>query len=118
MIVLILISVLLGAVGQVLVKYGITGVQLDLTFRHLIPSIISIIKNLPVMCGIISYGVSFLLWIKVLSKVELSYAYPMVSMGYILVMIFSYFLFKENISILRIIGVAFIIIGVVLVARS
>lgn len=118
MTILILVSVLLGSVGQVLVKYGITGVELDLSIRHLIPSIISIIKNIPVMCGIVSYGVSFLLWIKVLSKVELSYAYPMVSMGYVLVMIFSYFIFKENISLTRIIGVIFIMIGVVLVARS
>lgn len=118
MIVLILISVLLGSIGQVLVKYGITGVQLDLTMGHLIPSIISIIKNFPVMCGIISYGVSFLIWIKVLSKVELSYAYPMVSMGYVLIMFFSYFVFKENISFIRIIGVIFIVIGVILVARS
>ncbi len=47
------------------------------------------------MAGIISYGVSFLLWIKVLSKVELSYAYPMVSLGYVLVMIFSYFSLKK-----------------------
>lgn len=70
------------------------------------------------MAGIISYGVSFLLWIKVLSKVELSYAYPMVSLGYVLVMIFSYFFFKENVTPIRILGVAFIMIGVILVARS
>lgn len=70
------------------------------------------------MAGIISYGISFLLWIKVLSKVELSYAYPMVSLGYVLVMIFSYFFFKENITPIRILGVAFIMIGVILVARS
>ncbi len=70
------------------------------------------------MAGIISYGFSFLLWIKVLSKVELSYAYPMVSLGYVLIMIFSYFFFKENITPIRIVGVALIMIGVVLVARS
>ena len=89
----ILISVFLGALGQVLVKYG--AVNLDLNFSP-----------------------GHLLWIKVLSKVELSYAYPMVSLGYVLVMIFSYFLFKENITPLRIAGVLFIILGVVLVARS
>jgi len=58
------------------------------------------------------------LWIKVLSKVELSYAYPMVSLGYVLIMIFSYFFFKENITPIRIVGVVLIMIGVVLVARS
>lgn len=118
MIGLILVSVFLGAIGQVLVKYGASGLQLNFTGRYLIESMFSILRNIPVMCGIISYGVSFLLWIKVLSKVELSYAYPMVSIGYIITMIFSYFIFKENISFIRFLGVIFIIIGVILVARS
>lgn len=118
MISLILGSVFLGAIGQVLVKYGAPSLQLNFAGKYLIGSIIGILKNVPVMCGIISYGVSFLLWIKVLSKVELSYAYPMVSIGYIVVMFFSYFLFKENISLVRLVGVALIIVGVILVARS
>lgn len=118
MIGLILVSVFLGAIGQVLVKYGASALQLNFAGRYLVESIFSILKNIPVMCGIISYGVSFLLWIKVLSKVELSYAYPMVSIGYIITMFFSYFLFKENISVIRLLGVVFIIIGVILVARS
>lgn len=115
---LILTSVFLGAMGQVLVKLGATNLTLDFSSKYILSSILSILKNVPVMCGIISYGISFLLWIKVLSKVELSYAYPMVSLGYVIVMIFSYFLFKENISLLRVIGVIFIIIGVVLISRS
>ncbi|AZV56328.1 SMR family transporter [Clostridium sp. AWRP] len=118
MIVLILISVFLGAIGQVLVKYGAVNLNLDFTIKYLIPSILSILKNLPVMLGIVSYGLSFLIWIKVLSKVELSYAYPMVSLGYIITMVFSYFMFKENISFIRILGVAFIMFGVILVSRS
>ncbi|MDF2883609.1 MAG: transporter [Clostridiaceae bacterium] len=115
---LILTSVFLGAIGQVLVKFGASNLTLNFTSKDILSSILSILKNAPVMCGIISYGVSFLLWIKVLSKVELSYAYPMVSIGYVLVMVFSYFFFKENISFLRVLGVLFIIIGVVLVSRS
>lgn len=118
MIELILISVFLGAIGQVLVKWGAVNLQLNFSGVYLLPSILSILKNLPVMCGVLSYGISFLLWIKVLSKVELSYAYPMVSIGYVLIMFFSYFFFKENISMIRILGVVFIIIGVILVSRS
>lgn len=118
MIPLILISVFLGAMGQVLVKYGAVNLELNFTIKYLLPSIFNILKNMPVMLGIISYGLSFLLWIKVLSKVELSYAYPMVSLGYVITMMFSYFVFKENISLIRILGVVFIILGVVLVSRS
>lgn len=118
MILLILISIFLGAFGQILVKYGSANLEINFTLKYLVPSILNIIKNLPVMMGIISYGVSFLIWIKVLSKTELSYAYPMVSLGYIIVMIFSYFVFKENISFIRILGMFFIIVGVVLISRS
>ncbi|WP_373899624.1 SMR family transporter [Haloimpatiens sp. FM7315] len=118
MITLILISVFLGAFGQILVKIGAPNLQLNFSGINIFYSILDIIKNLPVMMGIISYGLSFLLWIKVLSKVELSYAYPMVSLGYVIVMIFSYFFFKENISFMRIAGTAFIIVGVILIARS
>jgi len=109
MIYLILTSVFLGALGQILVKYGAVNLTLNFSPAHFLPSILSILKNIPVMAGIISYGFSFLLWIKVLSKVELSY---------VLIMIFSYFFFKENITPIRIVGVALIMIGVVLVARS
>ncbi|MTK14018.1 MAG: EamA family transporter [Clostridiaceae bacterium] len=118
MIWLILTSVFLGAIGQVLVKYGAVHLELNFAARYIFSSILSILKNVPVMLGTVSYGLSFLIWIKVLSKVELSYAYPMVSIGYILIMFFSYFIFKENISLIRIAGVIFIIIGVILVARS
>ncbi|WP_368487626.1 SMR family transporter [Clostridium sp. BJN0013] len=118
MIPLILMSVFLGAMGQVLVKYGAANLELSFTIKYLIPSIFNILKNMPVMLGIISYGLSFLLWIKILSKVELSYAYPMVSLGYVITMLFSYFVFKENISFVRILGVVFIIFGVILISRS
>jgi len=118
MIILILTSILLSTIGQILVKIGAVNLTLNFSGSNLMPSILSILKNLPVMVGITSYGVSFLLWIKVLSKVELSYAYPMVSLGYVLVMIYSYFFLHENISLLRVCGVIFIIIGVVLVSRS
>ncbi|OFI07748.1 putative 4-amino-4-deoxy-L-arabinose-phosphoundecaprenol flippase subunit ArnF [Clostridium acetireducens DSM 10703] len=111
----ILTSVFLGALGQVLVKLG----AVNLSFSgNIFKIIFDILKNIPVMLGITSYGVSFLIWIKVLSKVELSYAYPFVSLGYVLIMIFSYLVFKENITYLRIIGVVFIIIGVIFISKS
>lgn len=118
MIGLILVSVFLGSFGQILVKIGAPNLQLNFSGINILYSILHILKNIPVMMGIISYGISFLIWIKVLSKVELSYAYPMVSLGYVLVMIFSYFFFKENITLSRILGTALIILGVIFIARS
>jgi multidrug transporter EmrE-like cation transporter len=115
---LTILSVILGAFGQILVKTGARNLELDFSMSHLFPSLIQIIKNIPVMSGMFLYGLSFLLWIKVLSKTELSYAYPFVSLGYVLIMIFSFFVFKESITVYKMIGTAFIIIGVLFVARS
>lgn len=119
MIYLILLSIFLNSAAQILVKYGARGIQFDFSsWNHFITTMIGIIKNLPVMSGLVLYGLSFLVWVKVLSQVDMSYAYPMVSIGYIIIMLFSYLLFKENITIVRLIGVFFIIIGVIFVARS
>lgn len=115
---LTLISVLLGAVGQLLVKIGAKHLELDFSSDHLLQSLFAIVKNVPVMSGMALYGLSFILWVKVLSKVELSYAYPFVSLGYIVILCFSYFVFKENISLFRAIGTLLIMVGVVFVARS
>lgn len=116
MLYLILLSVLLGAAGQILVKFG--AVNLNFNNGNYLKILLSILTNIPVISGIIVYGISFLIWIKVLSKVELSYAYPMVSLGYVLIVIFSYFILKENVTIIRVIGILVIIIGVVIVSKS
>ncbi|MDP4159878.1 MAG: SMR family transporter, partial [Bacillota bacterium] len=102
---LTLISVLLGAVGQVVVKIGARHLELEFSSAQLLQSLLAIVKNGPVMLGMAMYGLSFVLWVKVLSKAELSYAYPLVSLGYIVIMLFSYFYFKEDISLYRAIGV-------------
>lgn len=115
---LTLISVFLGAAGQLLVKIGAKHLELDFSSAHLLQSLLAIVKSVPVMTGMALYGLSFILWVKVLSKVELSYAYPFVSLGYIVILCFSYFVFKENISLFRAIGTLLIMVGVVFVARS
>lgn len=115
---LTIISALLGAMGQLLVKIGAKHLELDFSSAHLLQSLLAIVKNVPVMSGMALYGLSFILWVKVLSKVELSYAYPFVSLGYIVILCFSYFVFKENISFFRAIGTLLIMVGVVFVAGS
>lgn len=118
MLLLTIISVLLGAMGQLLVKMGAKHLELDFSAAHLLQSLLVIVKNVPVMSGMVLYGLSFILWVKVLSKVELSYAYPFVSLGYVVILCFSYFFFKEDISLFRAIGTLLIMVGVVFVARS
>jgi multidrug transporter EmrE-like cation transporter len=108
----ILLSVFLGAVGQVGLKYGAlrlpdTGSLWD-----------KAIAAWPLFAGLAIYGVSTVLWIYALRTVELSYAYPLISLGYILVFVASYFIFHESISLLRLGGLMLILSGIILVARS
>ena len=110
--VLIVISVLIGAVGQIAFKYG--AMQMVAQPGN---TLLEKIK-MPIVFGLFLYCVSTVLWIMALKKVELSYAYPMVSLGYIFVFIASYFLFNEPIGWMRIGGILFIMAGIVLVAKS
>ncbi|BBB91197.1 MAG TPA: SMR family transporter [Methylomusa anaerophila] len=108
----ILLSVGIGAVGQVGLKYGATKIP------DSGPLVEKIITAWPLLAGLALYGVSTLLWIYALRTVELSYAYPLISLGYVLVFIASYFLFHEPIGLLRLAGLAFILSGIMLVAKS
>ena len=109
---MILISVLLGALGQIGFKYGVTRIPEtgDLLTK--------ISAGWPIGLGLLLYGLSTILWIYVLRSVELSYAYPLISLGYVLVFLASYFLFNEPIGLARLAGLALIIAGITLVARS
>jgi len=109
---LIIISVSIGAIGQIAFKYG--AMQMVAS-----PGTTLVEKiKWPIVLGLVLYGVSTILWILALKKVELSYAYPMVSLGYIFVFIASYFLFHEAINWLRVGGMVCIMIGITLVAKS
>lgn len=116
-VVLIFISVFLGAVGQILMKFGTLRVRiiegepfLQLMFKYF--------TNFPILCGMAMYALSAVSWIFALSRAQLSYAYPMVAAGYVIVAVASYFLFGDTLSLLRIVGLAVILIGVILVAMS
>lgn len=109
---IILFSVLLGAVGQIAFKYGATHIPETGSITE------KIIAAWPIIGGLFLYGLSTLFWIYALRTVELSYAYPLISLGYVLVFAASYFLFQESISPLRLGGLVLIISGIVLVAKS
>jgi multidrug transporter EmrE-like cation transporter len=63
------------------------------------------------------YGISVVLWILALSRVDVSYAYPMLSIGYILVAVFGWAIFGEDMSLNRIMGIFIIIVGVILISK-
>ena len=116
-ILLILASVLLNAIAQLLIKKGMIGIG-QVSINEIGRSIIPMLTNIWLLCAMICYAVSILLWLSILSKVEVSFAYPFLSIGYIVTAVAGYAFFNENLSITRILGIVIICIGVIVISRS
>jgi len=110
-------SILLAVAGQLLMKRGMV---LFGTFpaTQLLVKLIPMFMNPYVFFGFAAFGLSSLFWLIVLSRMELSLVYPLVSVAYVLVALFSFFVFKENVTMIRWVGIAVIIFGVFLISRS
>ncbi|KIL41917.1 hypothetical protein SD70_04640 [Gordoniibacillus kamchatkensis] len=111
----LIVSVLLGAAGQVLMKWGVGSPKPEeagwLSWS-------GVAAAWPIAAGLASYGLSSVFWLIALRKFPLSTAYPMVSAGYIVVMVLGYYLFHESLSPQKWFGAAFISFGVLLIARA
>ena len=64
------------------------------------------------------YALSIGIWLIVLGKTEVSVAYPLLSIGFIITAIIGYFYLDESVSLTRIAGIALICFGIVVVSRS
>ena len=115
---LILASVALVDIGQLFLKYGMNQVgSLDFS-QGILPLFLSVFSNIFVLVGTLFFVSSSFGWLLALSKVPLSYAYPIVSIGYVIVSVFSWMLFHESLSGLRILGITIIVGGVFFLSRT
>ena len=80
--------------------------------------VFQVVFNPWVFVGLVTFGISMASHLFVLSKVELSFAYPFLSLAYVAVAIFAYFVFQEDLNAWRIAGIALICFGTVLIAQS
>lgn len=110
-----LISILLGAFAQFFLKVAVSGLPGKMLTMGKIPSLLS---SPQLWLGCVAYGLSLLFWLYVLSKMELSKAYPMVSLGYVFSMIIAYVWLNESINTMKIAGIILIISGVICIARG
>ena len=116
---IILSGVLLNAAAQLLLKAGTTSLgRLFPPNERIYAEFFRILFQPFVMSGLLCYVVSVSLWIAALSKVPVSIAYPMLSIGYIANAIAAYYLFGEALTLQKMIGITIIIAGVALVAKS
>lgn len=114
---LLVISISLAIAGQLLMKQGMM-IFGRFPVTQLIANLLPMFFQPYVFLGFCCFCISSVFWLVVLSRIDLSFAYPMVSIAYVVVAIFSYFIFKENISLLRWIGIITICAGVFLISRS
>ena len=118
-ILLILSSVTLNAFAQLFIRQGMLKLgQISIGMNELWNMIIQSLSNIYIWAGMMSYAVSILLWMVVLSKVNVSLAYPFLSIGYIVTAIIAYFAFGEPITVQKIAGIAIICVGVVVLTYS
>ncbi|KPC55057.1 SMR family transporter [Amantichitinum ursilacus] len=116
---LIVFGVLLNAAAQLLLKAGTRQVgHFDFSISNAIPIGWQIATNPYVFGGLCCYAISLVVWILALSRVEVSVAYPMLSLGYVVNVFLAWQLFGEALSTQKLSGVAIILVGVYLVARS
>jgi multidrug transporter EmrE-like cation transporter len=116
---IILFGVMLNAVAQLALKQGMRQIgEFEFVLANALPIGWQVGTNPFVALGLLCYVVSVGIWILVLSRVEVSLAYPMLSIGYVVNALAAWWLFGENLTPTRIAGIAVICFGVWLLSRT
>jgi len=116
---LLMVGVLLNAAAQLLLKAGTNAVgPFEFSAQNILPVGMKLALEPHIAAGLACYVVSVAVWIVGLSRVAVSIAYPMLSVGYIVNAIAAWYLFGESITAQKVVGIAFIVCGVFFVARS
>jgi drug/metabolite transporter (DMT)-like permease len=112
-----LVAITLLSAGQTAIKYGL--IQIDgVSLSNGITDILKLLQTPWVIVGFALYGVSAILWLDVLSKLDFSLAFPMVALTYVFTLLIGRFFFGETVGWERILGVALILSGVFFLIRS
>lgn len=116
---LVLVTVTFNVVGQYLMKRGMMDVgRISGDLAMIVGSLSRAFLNPWVIAGVVAYGMSSIFWLMLLSRVDLSYAYPALSLGYVMVTLVSAFALGEQVSAMRWAGVIVICVGVALLSRT
>jgi multidrug transporter EmrE-like cation transporter len=115
---LILVSTLFGVAGQTSLKLGLSKPGVAESATGVVALVGLIFKSPLVMLGLAFYALGALAWIAVLSKLDLSVAYPFLALNFVFVTVASRFILGETVPPLRWLGILVIITGILLVAKS
>lgn len=113
--VLIILNAITLVIGQFLWKAGLERkVNPFESFR----SIIDLVFSPFIMGGLVLYGLTTILWLFILSRVQISIAYPMQSVAYLISVFGAYFIFGESLTWMKVLGCLVILVGVAMVSLS
>ena len=116
---LIAAGVLLNTFAQLLLKAGTNSIgHFEFALARAVDIGLKFLVNPYILGGMACYAVSLVVWLMALSRVEVSVAYPMLSVGFALNAVLAWWLLGEPVTLQRIAGIAIIIVGVTIVARS
>lgn len=116
---LILSGVMLNALAQLSLKQGMRSIgHFSFSPENLLGMVTIIGLNPFVLIGLCCYVISVVIWLLVLSRVEVSYAYPLLSLGYIVTALAGWLFFDESMNLLRWAGIGVICCGVWLITRT
>ena len=116
----IFLSILFAVSSQLIIKWKMNSVDISgyQTIAEKFTFTFTMLFNPYIMLSIIFTLLSGLSWMIAMSKFDISYAYPFTTLGYVLILILSAMLFREQIDIYKILGIAFIIVGIYITSRS
>jgi drug/metabolite transporter (DMT)-like permease len=116
---MILFTVLTNAAAQIMLKKGVTSaMDSRADHGHILSLALRVLFEKYVILGLFVFVVSMASHLVVLSRVELSFAYPFLSLAYVVVAAYAYFVFKEDVNAYRIVGISLICLGTVFISRS
>lgn len=112
------ISICTTVFAQLCFKRGVLKLgEIVFSFQGIFSMISQILQNVWILSGVVSFGISFLTWLFILSKLQLNTAYPVIiSIEAVLVTVASWFFLREYLSWVQILGIAFVIIGIILIS--
>jgi len=116
----IISGVILNACAQLLLKAGTNalGGAIHLTMSNWFQTFVKVVTQLPILGGLACYGISLVVWIIGLSRTDVTIAYPMLSLGYVVSAFGAWMFLGEAVSPQRLMAIGVIVIGVVLLART
>ncbi len=112
-----LVAIMLLSAGQTSLKFGLNNIG-GVSLSDGLAGLFKLFQTPWVVVGFMCYGLSSILWLDVLSKLDFSLAFPMVALTYIFTLLIGRFFFQEVVGWERMLGVGLILCGVFFLARS